>query len=178
MSPKTDLKEILVLEPDRLRGAVVARAVSKTFPTARVYCESEPALAAKMLAERDVELFVVALRGFDLDILTLLGVWAEHAVGHTRVLVMTPDVHSTAVTALRSLPVTGVFDSSSSDLRELEFACRTVASGATYWCNRFVEPCVEAATLVSGGAPSKSEKLAGRASPPLALRNRITRRRR
>jgi hypothetical protein len=132
MFRKPEVHEILVLEPDRLRGAVIARTTSRLFPSARVYCESDPSVAAVLLAEHAIELFIVAVRGFDLDIVTLLGVWAEHNVGETRVLLMTPDPQSNVLTALRSLPINGVFDSSCSDLRELEFACVAVASGATY----------------------------------------------
>ena len=137
MSPNSELQPILVLEPDRLRAAIVARAVSRVFAGARVYCESDTGVAAKILAEQDIGLFIVGLRGFDLDILTLLGVWAEQAAARTRVLIMTPHIASTAVMALRTLPITGIFDSSSGDLRELEFACRTVASGETYWCRPY-----------------------------------------
>ena len=133
LTHKTELQAILVLEPDRLRGAVVARAVSRMFSSARVYCESQPATAARILAEEDIDLLIVAIRGFDLDILTLLGVWAEHGVGSTRVLVMTSDMESAALSALRSLPITGVYDSRTGNLEELEFACRAVASGNTYW---------------------------------------------
>jgi DNA-binding NarL/FixJ family response regulator len=121
-------------------------------------------------------LFVVAVRGFDLDTVTLLGAWADHGSPQTRVLVMTPDVHCGAVTALRSLPITGVFDSSSSDLRELEFACRAVASGAKYWCPKVAE------ASASNPAPRRSPGLASgemlwRLAPPRPVQfHRRTRR--
>lgn len=129
-----EVREILVLETDRLRGAVVARTLSRVFPHARVYSEHLTTVAAKVLADNPIDLFVVAVRGFDLDVLTLLGVWAQHAEPQTRLLVMTPDVNSAAMKAIQTLPVAAVFDCSHANLRELEFACRAVASGKPYWC--------------------------------------------
>ena len=165
------LQEILVLDPDRLRGAVVARSVSKTFPAARVYCESEPSVAASILAQHDIELFLVAVRGFDLDILTLLGVCATHNQGRTRVLVMTPEPHSTALDALRSLPITGVFDSRSSNLRELERACRLIANGFTYRSRSLLGDAVgELRPIQLEGECQTSLRAMPRALPPSRVR--------
>jgi len=133
-----DVREILVLETDRLRGTVIARTISRVFPTARVYTEHKTNSAAQVLAECQIDLFVVALRGFDLDVLTLLGVWAQHATPQTRLMIMTPDVNCAAMRAAASLPIAAVFDCSRGDLRELEFACRAVASGRPYWCPALV----------------------------------------
>ncbi len=133
MSPKTDVQEVLILEPEPLCGAVIAQTAGIVFPGANVHLETEPAMAAAILAERPIGMFIVALRGFDLDILTLLGVWAEHDANRARVLVITPDANSAALMAIRTLPIAGVYDSSNSDLPELEFAFRAIARGASYW---------------------------------------------
>ena len=143
MSPKADVQEVLVLEPEPLCGAVIAQTARTVFPGARVHRETEPSAAAIVLAERPIGLFIVAMRGFDLDVLTLLGVWAEHDASRTRVLVVTPDANSAALMAIRSLPIAGVYDSRSSDLTELEDAFRAVARGCGYW-SRSVRQTIKA----------------------------------
>lgn len=129
MSPKTLIREILVLESDRLCGAVISRTLRGTFPDARVHCKNDIATAAETLSRGDVDLFVVTIRGFDLDVLTLLGVWAEHQAERTRVLVITPNANSSAMAALRGLPISGVFDSSCRSMRDLEALCCAIANG-------------------------------------------------
>lgn len=126
-------REVLILEPDRLCAAVITRCAGDALPKATIHCVSEPAEAAKLLAKGTIRLFIAGIRGFDLDILTLLGVWAEHEAANTRVLVVTPEVNSTAVVALKALPLSGIFDSGTNNLRELEFAIRIVATGGLYF---------------------------------------------
>jgi DNA-binding NarL/FixJ family response regulator len=133
MAEKTELQHVLVLDPDRLCGAMIAQTARRVFPDADVDYESEPAVAAVRLAERPVDFLIVAVRGFDLDILTLLGVWAEHNVQHTRVLVVAPQANCSALLALQTLPINGIFDSTHGDLAELEVACRAIADGQAYW---------------------------------------------
>lgn len=130
---ENNVHEVLILEPSRLRGAMLAQSARAALPGARVYCESEPAAAAVTLSERPVGLFVVAVSGRKLDTATLLRAWADCDVRRTRVLVVTPQAQSTALAALGSLPVTGIFDSSCGDLREFEFALRAVSRGVAYW---------------------------------------------
>lgn len=132
MQSKPVLQNVLILEPDPLRGAMIAQSAKAALPGASVHLESVPAEAAAILAEQDVALFIVTLHGFDLDILTLLGVWAEHAPRRTRVLVVTPDANSSAIMALGSLPIHGIVDLRQTDFQELERAFRVVLSGATY----------------------------------------------
>jgi DNA-binding NarL/FixJ family response regulator len=131
--PTRDVREILVLETDRLCGAVLVQAAKRVFPAAKLHSESEPAVAAVLLADHPIDLFIVAVRGFDLDIITLLGVWAEHDTKRTRVLVVTPNASSHAIVALRGLPIAGIFDSSWSDLKDLEFAMSAVGGGKPYF---------------------------------------------
>jgi DNA-binding NarL/FixJ family response regulator len=133
MASNSNSHRVLVLDPDRLCGAMIVETVRRVFPGSRVDCESEPAAAAGFLAEGTFDLFVVAVRGFDLDIITLLGVWAEHDAERTRVLVVAPQPNCSAILALQTLPIHGVFDSSQGDLRELEVACRLVDRGGTYF---------------------------------------------
>lgn len=111
---------------------MIAQSAKTALPDASVHLESVPANAAALLADRDIALFVVTLHGFDLDILTLLGVWAEHDPRRTRVLVITPDANSSAIAALASLPIHGIVDLRQSDFQELERAFRVVLAGATY----------------------------------------------
>ncbi len=140
MQSNTDVQDVLVLEPDPLCGAMIAQTAGAVFPSARIHCETLPAEAAAVLAERQVSLFIVTLRRFDFDILTLLGVWAEHDTNCTRVLVITPDATSSAVAALQSLPIHGIVDLRQTDFQELERAFRTVAGGATYWSRSALAP--------------------------------------
>lgn len=126
------INEILLLEPDGLCRTLLAESLGRTFPGARIHAEREPVKAAEILTDHGVDLFVVAVRGFDLDAITLLGVWAEHQSERVPVLVVTPDVDSTAMLALRDLPITGVLDSSCSDLREFVAACLAVSCGVRY----------------------------------------------
>lgn len=133
MSPKPDVQEVLILEPEPLCGAVIAQTAAAVFRRARVHRESDPSAAAIVMAQRQIEIFIVAMRGFDLDVLTLLGVWAVHDADRTRVLVVTPDANSAALMAIRTLPIAGVYDSRNSDLAELEFAFRAIARGSSYW---------------------------------------------
>jgi DNA-binding NarL/FixJ family response regulator len=130
---ESKVQHVLVLDPDRLCGAMITQTVRGVFPAARVQNESDPAVAAIRLAEGGINLLVVAVRTFDLDIITLLGVWAEHDVDHTRVLLIAPQGNSSAMLALQSLPIHGVFDSTHGDLRELEIACRLVGHGGRYF---------------------------------------------
>lgn len=121
-----------MLEPDRLCGAIVSQTVSRLYPQARVHCETEPSVAAVLLAERAIDLFIVALRGFDLDVITLLGVWADHDAHYTRVLVVTPHANCAALRTIEGLPILGVFDSSRGDLHDLETACVAVVNGCRF----------------------------------------------
>lgn len=166
----SEITEILVLETDRLRGAVIARTVSRVFPTARIYAEHLTSEAAQVLAGRRIDLFLVALRGFDLDVLTLLGVWAQHADERTRLLVMSPDVNCAAMRAVRTLPISAVFDSSRADLRELEFACRAVAAGRPYWCPALA--MANAGASADSAPPFVPSRLTRR-DPPSADRSRF-----
>ena len=111
---------------------MLAESLGRTFRGATIHAEGNPAVAAEILTERGVGLFVVAVRGFDLDAITLLGVWAEHQSHCVPALVVTPDIDSTAMLALRALPIPGIFDSSCGDIREFEDACATVACGLPY----------------------------------------------
>ena len=132
MQSNTDVQHVLILEPDPLRGTMIAQSVRSALPSARVQLESVPGNAAAVLAENDVALFIVTLHGFDLDILTLLGVWAEHDVRRTRVLIVTPDANSSAIAALGSLPIHGIVDLRQADFQELERAFRLVLRGDNY----------------------------------------------
>src|SRR5690348_3564093 len=107
MATNTELQRVLVLDPDRLCGAMIAQTARQVFQSSQVEYEAEPAVAAVRLAEEQIDLFLVAVRGFDLDILTLLGVWAEHDPRRTRVLVIAPQANCSAMMALRSLPISG-----------------------------------------------------------------------
>jgi DNA-binding NarL/FixJ family response regulator len=143
----------LVLDPDRLCGAMITQTVRGVFPAARVQNESDPAVAAVRLAEGGIDLLVVAVRTFDLDIITLLGVWAEHDVDRTRVLLIAPQANSSAVQALQSLPIHGVFDSTHGDLRELEIACRLVGHGGRYFSDSIAAPKPGASALPNPNGP-------------------------
>jgi DNA-binding NarL/FixJ family response regulator len=130
---ESKVQHALVLDPDRLCGAMITQTVRGVFPAACVQNESDPAIAAVRLADGGIDLLVVAVRTFDLDIITLLGVWAEHDADHTRVLLIAPQGNSSAMLALQSLPIHGIFDSTHGDLRELEIACRLVGRGGRYF---------------------------------------------
>jgi DNA-binding NarL/FixJ family response regulator len=170
MSQKLDLQEILVLETDVEQGAVVARLISRLFPAARVYCESTPTRAAAVLSEGTIDLFVVAVRGFDIDVLTLLGAWADHGSSCTRVVVMSPDLRSNAVAALRCLPIQGWVNATAA-IEELEVACRSVAKGGTYSSLA----TAGSRRMAEGPLPaSDSEDFLWRVAPPRAVR--VTRR--
>lgn len=168
MSSPSDIQQILVLDADRLCGAVLARTVSTIFPSARVYCESAPNVAASLLAEESIDFLVVSVRGFDLDVITLLSVWSEREAPRAPVLVVTPDAGSTAVVAVRTLPVGGIFDSSSSDLREFEAACHLVASGSVYLSPAALKLDLAAApiALPRMPEPAPAERPPGRGAPP------------
>lgn len=133
MSSSPHVQEILILEPDRLCAAVLANSVHTVFPDVILHCEADPNLAAVALAERQIDLFVATLRGFDLDIMTLLGVWADQKPRRTRVLVVTPNADSVPLAAVRALPISGIFHWNEGDLGELESALRIIASGSSYW---------------------------------------------
>lgn len=133
MAANSQILRVLVLDTDRLCGAMITETVRNEYPTSQVDYEADPATAAASLTEGTIDLMVVAVRGFDLDVITLLGVWAEHDVDRTRVLVIAPTGNSSALLALQTLPIHGVFDSAQGDLHELELACRVVGRGGTYF---------------------------------------------
>ncbi|HVU32301.1 MAG TPA: hypothetical protein VHE61_02630 [Opitutaceae bacterium] len=146
MQPRPEIQEILILEPDRMCAAVLARTAEQVFPDAQIQSEMDPSMAAAALADRTIDLFVVTVRSFDLDIITLLGVWADQPTRGTRVLVVTPNGNSAPLAAVRMLPISGIFDWGRGDLCELEFALRVVATGSNYW-SRAVRKPVSATAL-------------------------------
>lgn len=162
MPLKPDVQEILVLETDPLCAVVIAEYTSSVFPGARIHCESDPAVAAVVLADRPVDLFIVAVRGLDLDVITLLGVWAGHDVERTKVLVVTPQLTSASLKAVCTLPIAGLLDWSCAELAELQVALRRIANGSTYWSRSVVtqrtgqtlwEPANDAAPAASIDEP-------------------------
>jgi DNA-binding NtrC family response regulator len=125
-STRSASRDILVLDADRLRGAVVARALSRTFSNVRVYCEAQAKEAASILERRNVGLFLVTLNSFDADAITLLKVWSDYARAQTRVIVLSSDLSGAAVQAVRSLPIEHYFDYNTGTLDELETLCKRV----------------------------------------------------
>lgn len=133
MTTKSDPQQVLILEPDRLRAATIYGALDAAFPSAVVRMTTDPQCAAAKLTESSTGLFVVAVRGFDLDVITLLTLVGERKPKTTTVLVVTNEVNVKLLRTLLHIPVGGVFDCFDGDIRELEFACRVVASGGSYW---------------------------------------------
>lgn len=173
MPPKKEVRHILVLESDRVCAAQLTRTASSVFPQAHVQHETEPAAAAVYLAQQEVDFFIPVLRDFDLDLITLLGVWAEHDADRTRTLVVTPNSNSAAVAAARALPICGVFEIGAGDLREFEWACRVIAGGGAYWSIRPTEdePVARAAAAMPLGLeiadePIRTKRPGRRALPP------------
>jgi DNA-binding NarL/FixJ family response regulator len=177
MPPHRRINEILLLDPDGLCRALLAESLGRTFPGARIHAEREPAKAAEILTDHGVDLFVVAVRGFDLDAITLLGVWAEHQAERVPVLVVTPDVDSTAMLALRDLPITGVLDSSCSDLGEFATACAAVARRLSYR-SRSAKPVATATVAAASEAEPLTFSQPPRTPPTRVVSNRRNRWRR
>ena len=120
-----------MLEPDRARNTRLGRSLSRLFPTARVYCEHSAVDAARVLAERRLDLFIVALPAFDFDILTLLAVWADHRVGSPRVLVIASEGTRRLLAAMRALPMASVVDSRAFRAAAAEIVSRALDRGET-----------------------------------------------
>ncbi|WP_146180355.1 hypothetical protein [Opitutus sp. ER46] len=132
MASEYQLQRILVLERNKARGAKLARALSRAFPSARVYCEADPACGASVLASGGIELLIACVHGFEFDVLTLLGVWTSNEAAGPRVLVLASEPSAATLTAVQSLPISGLLDLGRAKLKDIEAACRAIAAGSPY----------------------------------------------
>lgn len=128
------VRAVLILKADRLYADALRHLALRAFPQARIRLADSVAGASTALAAEAVELLVTGV-GPSLggDVLDFLADCAGKIARARRVLVVTTHHEPRVLTALRSLPIHGVFDSATELPEQFLTAIQTVAHGEYYW---------------------------------------------
>lgn len=132
MKPTThsDVRSILIVKADRIYAEALRLFIRKAFPQAKIRIECSLELAAVALAKEPVELLVTGI-GASLggDAIDFLSTCTGRDSRARQVLVVTTHHEVRLLTALRTLPIRGVFDSTEESPDQLTAALQLVARG-------------------------------------------------
>ena len=146
MKPTThsDVRSILIVKADRIYAEALRLFIRKAFPQAKIRIECSLELAAVALAKEPVELLVTGI-GASLggDAIDFLSTCTGRDSRARQVLVVTTHHEVRLLTALRTLPIRGVFDSTEESPDQLTAALQLVARGGFYW-SQSVLRCIRA----------------------------------
>jgi DNA-binding NarL/FixJ family response regulator len=129
----SDPDEILILKADRLCASILGQAAQRIFPGARFRVAATIDGATAALAAQPVNLLITGLGFLDGDILDLLAEKPAQPRRFRRALVVTGRRELRLLTALKTLPIQGVFDPTTEELEQFEVAIKLVAGGSAYW---------------------------------------------
>lgn len=130
----SDIESVLIVKADKIYADTLREVVTTTFGHAQVRLAGSVAEATTLLRQQPVDLLLTgvesAITGNVLDFLaTCLG---KPRLAR-RVLVLITHGEFRLLSALRSLPVHGVFDSANDEPRNFIPALKDVAAGTRYW---------------------------------------------
>ena len=138
--PCPEIRTILIVKADRLYAEALRQLALVVFPSAHIRLAWSIASAEAALAAEPVELLVTGI-GASLvgDALDFLARYLAQSAGTKRVLVVTThrDVH--LLSALRSLPIHGVFDSAVEHPEQFLLAIQAVAQRDQYWSRSILD---------------------------------------
>lgn len=139
-SPSPDPYSVLILKADRLYAETLRKLARAVLPQASIQTVSTVADAAAALAARRIDLLITGV-GASLagDVFDLLPTGVEASARVERVLVVTTNREHRQLTALRRLPIQGVFDSGTEPFDQFKVALRLVAGGGIYWSRSFLD---------------------------------------
>jgi len=131
---ETLVQTALILEADKLYAEMLRQYILRTSPGAQVTSVATVVAAQRALGESPSELFVTGIgSSLDGDVFDILIHRAKYLSCSSHVLVVTGCREFRMLSALRSLSVEGVFDSSSEPPEQLLEAIRIVSLGLRYW---------------------------------------------
>lgn len=134
------VETVLILKADQLYADLLRQHVQHEFPHARITLVTSVDAAATVLAAGSPDLLVTGLGATaEGDVLDLLARRHPRHLGARHVLVVTTRREYRLLAALKSLAVTGVFDTASEAPGQFSVALRSTAAGAAYWSATFVE---------------------------------------
>lgn len=136
------VRRVVILKTDRIYAASLGRTVRSVFPEAEVQVGAH---AAEVLSASGVDVaainLLVAGLGLDFgegDMLDFLESGLRLRRFH-RVLIVSGRQEPRTWLGLRSLPISGIFDSTNEEPERLEHALRVVGSGGVYWSASVLE---------------------------------------
>jgi DNA-binding NarL/FixJ family response regulator len=133
-------REVLILKADRLCADTLRQLTLRVFPSARVRIVASIDRIGRLLAAEPVDLLIAGTEPLrDGDLLDFLSAGDASPVPARHILIVTTHCEDRVLSALRVLPVAGVFDSACDPPEQLVNALRMVVNGSRYWSPNLVE---------------------------------------
>ena len=139
-TPAPDPYSVLILKADKLYAESLRKLIRTVLPQASIQTASTVASAAAVLTAKRIDLLITGVgASLDGDVFDILPTGSESPSRVERVLVITTNHEHRQLTALRHLPIQGVFDSASEPTEQFKVALRLVAGGGIYWSRSFLD---------------------------------------
>ena len=139
-TPTPHVPAVLILKADRLYARSIQQAVQTVLPEARVVLATCIDSAAASLGAQSFDLIVTGLEpGLKGDVLDFVSARSRSAARTERTLVVSAEFEQRVVVALRTLAVTGVFDTATELPGSFLQALEAVMSGQRYWSASVLE---------------------------------------
>lgn len=136
----SDLHTVLILKADRIYAESLRAVVVDALAQPDVQLATSVAQAAAVVAENPTDLLIAGVDvAIDGNVLDFIASCLKKPRRARRVLALITDSEFRLLSALRSLPIQGVFDSANDEPGNFIPALRTVASGSRYWSPSVLE---------------------------------------
>lgn len=139
-TPAPEPYSVLILKADRLYAETLRKLTRAVLPQASIQLVATVKDAAAALAARKTDLLITGV-GASLagDVFDILPTGPASAARAERVMVVTTNREQRQLSALRRLPIQGVFDSATEPTDQFKVALRLVAGGGIYWSRSFLD---------------------------------------
>lgn len=129
-----DTRTVLILKADKLYAESLRSEVYEVLQRPSIRLATSVADAARMLGDHRADLLLTGGAGsIQGNVLDFLATCTTKPILARRVFVLTTHGEFRLLSALRSLPIQGLFDSAHDEPKNFIPALRTVAAGGRYW---------------------------------------------
>jgi DNA-binding NarL/FixJ family response regulator len=139
-NPHSSVRDVLILKADRLCADTLRQCTTQVFPHAHIRIAATVERAARYLEQSAADLLLAGTEPLrDGDLLDFISDSSAPPARARATLVVTHQCEERVLSALRTLPIQGVLDSSIDPPERLVFALGLIATGGRYWSPNLVQ---------------------------------------